>query len=372
MRSRLFLLALLLCFGAVSDSSGQVAPAPATDWRQFRGNHRLTGVAASTLPATPKLLWTFEAGDIVESSAAIADGSVYIGAGNGQLIALDLASGALRWKYTTGDLVGESSPAVGGGVVYVGDLAGTLHAVGAADGKRRWTFKAGGEIKSSPVLVNDLLLVGSYDTHLYALEAASGKLRWKVQTEGPVHATPAVLGDLAFIAGCDMKFRAIRISNGTQAYEIASGAYTAASPVTDGERVYFGTFDNEVLALDLKGRKVVWRFSDPDRQFPFYSSAALRDGRVVLGGRDRLVRAFDAATGNIAWSFAARARVDSSPVISGDRVFVGSSDNRLYALDFANGQKRWEFDAGAGRNPEHTKTTGRRIVWPPTSNRSYV
>jgi outer membrane protein assembly factor BamB len=34
-----------------------------------------------------------------------------------------------------------------------------------------------------------------------------------------------------------------------------------------------------------------------------------------------------------------RARVDSSPAISGGRVFVGSSDGKLYVLDTATGAK---------------------------------
>jgi outer membrane protein assembly factor BamB len=45
--------------------------------------------------------------------------------------------------------------------------------------------------------------------------------------------------------------------------------------------------DNQVVAFDIAGRKVKWRYEHPDRKFPFYSSAAVIDGTVVLGGRDR-------------------------------------------------------------------------------------
>ena len=107
------------------------------DWPQFRGDARLTGVATAALPATLTLKWTYEAGDIIESSAAIADGTVYVGAGNGDLLAIDLETGKLRWKYATGSQIGESSPAVGGGRVFVGDLAGIVHAVDARSGKPR-------------------------------------------------------------------------------------------------------------------------------------------------------------------------------------------------------------------------------------------
>ncbi|HEY6360712.1 MAG TPA: PQQ-binding-like beta-propeller repeat protein, partial [Vicinamibacterales bacterium] len=162
------------------------APVAAADWPQFRGNARLTGVSVEAPPPTLKLLWSYELGDMNDSSPAIADGVVYAGAMNGTLAAVDLASGKLRWKYSTGGPlgIGESSPAVADGAVYVGDLDGVVHGVNAADGKRLWTFKTGSEIKASPIVVNGLVVIGSYDTHLYALDAKTGALRWKFQTKG--------------------------------------------------------------------------------------------------------------------------------------------------------------------------------------------
>jgi outer membrane protein assembly factor BamB len=122
----------------------------------------LTGVTQSTVPASLKVAWTYEAGEPIESSAAIADGVVYVGTQSAELLALDLKTGKLLWKYKTSEGIGESSPCVADGVVYVGDLAGMVHAVGK-DGKGLWTFKTGSEIKASPVVVDDRVLIGSYD-----------------------------------------------------------------------------------------------------------------------------------------------------------------------------------------------------------------
>src|SRR6266404_3440204 len=100
-------------------------------WPQFRSNHALTGVTTAALPDNLKLLWTYDAGtDPIESSAAIADGVVYVGSASGQLIAVDLATGKERWKYKTAQDVEESSPAVSAasGTVFVGDLSGMFHA----------------------------------------------------------------------------------------------------------------------------------------------------------------------------------------------------------------------------------------------------
>jgi outer membrane protein assembly factor BamB len=332
------------------------------NWSQFRGNARLTGVAESAPPPTLSLRWTYDAGEAIDSSPAIADGAVYLGSANGDLLALDLASGKLRWKYSTGGSIGESSPAVGGDAVFFGDLEGTVHAVSVRDGSRLWTFKTGSEIKSSPTIAEDLVLVGSYDTHLYALEARTGKVRWKLQTNGPVHATPAVRDRIVYITGCDETFRAVRLSDGGVVFSIPTGAYTGASPVMDDRRAYFGTFNYDVVGVDLKTRKIAWRYRNPDREFPFYSSAVIVDNRVILGGRDKAVHAIDAASGKGLWKFMTQARVDSSPAIAAGRIYVGSSDGRLYVLDAATGQKQWEFDAGSAVTGSPAIASGRVVI----------
>src|SRR5512145_872557 len=314
-------LTLVLCLIV----SAMAQDTPAENWFQFRGNHQLTGVSQSNVSSTLKQLWTYQAGDSIESSAAIVGGTVFVGSQKGELgelVALSLENGSVYWKFATGSPIGESSPAYGGGVVYIGDSGGWLNALNASDGKKLWAFKTGGEIKSSPVVVGNQILIGSYDEHLYCLSARNGSVLWKFKTNGPVHSTPGIADGMAFIAGCDELFRAIRISDGKEVFNVSSGAYTGASPALRDGSAFYGTFDNEVLGVNLAERKISWRYEHPQRKFPFYSSAAVTSTRVVLGGRDKLVHGLT-LTGSVAWTFTTRARVESSPAIAGGRVFVG-------------------------------------------------
>ena len=265
------------------------------------------------------MLWTYEAGDAIESSAAIVDGVVYVGSQTGELHAVNLADGKLKWKYkASADGIGESSPTVAGGLVYIGDLSGVLHAVQTRD-------RAGGvdvqdEHRDQVVAGRrgrQGASIGSYDSNLYALGAKDGKLAWKVQTEGYVHATPAVVDGVAYIAGCDEILRGIRISDGVEVLKMPFGAYTGASPAVVDGRAYYGTYENDVLAVDLKAKKIVWSYKHPERSFPFYSSPAVLGDRVIVGGRDKMVHALDKKTGKALWTFATGARVDSSPVVAG-------------------------------------------------------
>lgn len=353
-------LACMLLF-LLSLSSAKAQDTPADNWSQFRGNHQLTGVSQSNIPSSLKPLWTYEAGDSIESSAAIVGSTVFVGSQKGELVALSLDNGSVYWKFSTGNPIGESSPAYGNGAVFIGDLGGWINALNASNGQKLWAFKTNGEIKSSPVVIGDRVLIGSYDEHLYCLNARNGSLLWKFKTNGPVHATPGITDGMAFIAGCDEIFRAIRISDGKEVFSVSSGAYTGASPALRSGSAFYGTFDNEVLSVNLAERKIAWHYEHPQRKFPFYSSAAVTSSRVVLGGRDKLVHGLT-LNGKAAWTFTTRARVESSPAIAGDRVFVGSNDGRFYVLSLTSGAKLWEFEAGAPLSASPAIANGRIVI----------
>ncbi len=337
--------------------------APAADtWPQFRGNPALTGVAQGSLPDTLSVKWTYEAGDAIESSAAIAGGRVFVGAATGHLLALNLEDGKLLWKYAVEHAVGESSPAVAQGLVFVGDLGGVFHAVHASDGSRAWTFKTATEIKSSPVVIGDRVLIGSYDAKLYCLSLKDGKLLWELQTDNYIHATPAVVDGMVYLAGCDEVLHVVRLADGKEVQTIPFGGNTGASTAIVGTRAYFGTFNNEVLAIDVASKKPLWRYEHKERHFPFYASAAVVNGLVIVGGRDKMIHALDAGSGKAKWTFMTRARVDSSPVVAGGRVYVGSSDGRFYVLSVDKGQKLYEYDAGAPLTASPAMASGRIVI----------
>ena len=284
---------------------------------------------------------------------------------SGLIAALDLDDGSVLWKHDFGDendWFGESSPTVHDGAVYVGDLLGVLHAFDAKTGEPRWTFTTEAEIKSSPVVFDELVLVSSYDEHLYAVNRETGEEVWKFQSMGPLHSTPSRDGDLVLVTGCDSVLRGIRLSDGTQQIEMDSGEYTAATPALVDGVAYYGTFGNDVIAVDFRNQKYLWRYQHPTRHFPFYSSAAVDDGKVVVGGRDKLIHAIDQQSGEALWTHRTRARVESSPVIAGERVYVGSSDGHFYVLDLDSGEVVWDFDAGAPFVASPALAAGRIVI----------
>jgi hypothetical protein len=74
----------------------------AQDAPMFRGNLQHTGVyQGSGLPTLSGVKWKFHTSGQVISSPAVINGIVYFGSTDGNLYAVDAASGTLKWKFAT-------------------------------------------------------------------------------------------------------------------------------------------------------------------------------------------------------------------------------------------------------------------------------
>ena len=326
------------------------------NWASFRGNPQLTGVATGRLPDELELLWTCQAGDIIESTATVVDGTVYIAALDGYLYAIDAQTGEKRWTYQANGHI-KASPSVQDGVVYFGDGEGVFHAVDVNSRAAKWQFRSEGEIISSANFAGDNVLFGSYDGFLYCLNRENGELLWKFETEGYVHGTPGVWtqrasasGDaenFVIVTGCDSYLRVINIDDGTQAQQVNLGAYVGASPAIEKNSAYCGTYGTEVLGVNLDTGEIAWRYQHPKRRLPFFASAAVTEELVIIGGRDKMVHALSPKTGEPQWTYTAKSRIESSAVIVGKRVFFGTTRGVFIALDITTGESVWEFATGS-------------------------
>ena len=329
---------VLLVFAVCWNLNGQTV-----DWTVFRGNVQQTGVTPAKLPPQLAPVWTYQMDGGIETTAAISGGSVYLGSLDGTFVALDLNSGKEKWKYQASDEI-KSSAAVYKGTIYFGDEKGTLHALNADSGQKKFTFQAEAGISASPTVYQDHIIVGSYDNYLYCLRQ-DGSVHWKSETEGYIHGTPAISNGNVLIAGCDGFLRTIKIADGSEIQKVRLGAYVGASPSVVQDKLYVGTFGNQVLGVDLKQGKVLWQYENPDGQFPFYSSPAVTNRAVYVGGRDKFFHALDTQTGKEIWRFPAKSRVESSPAISGNTVYFGTVGGQIYGLSTDSGKVQWEYDA---------------------------
>ena len=341
------------------------------NWTSFRGDPQLTGVADSQLPENPQLLWTFQAEDMIESTAAVVDGTVYIGALDGVLYVINAQTGEKRWTYQTNSSI-KASVAIHDGVAYFGDGNGIFHAVDINTHEMKWQFSTEGEIISSANFAGDRVLFGSYDGFLYCLNRENGELVWKFETEGYVHGTPGVwtqidnnsgkTNDFVIVTGCDSYLRVINIDDGTQTQQVELGAYVGASAAISQDHVYCGTYGTEILSVALDTGEIKWRYRHPKRRLPFFASAALTEDSVIIGGRDKMVHALSLETGESLWTYTTKSRIESSAVIVGTRVFLGTTRGLFIALDIKTGESVWEFATGSSIVASPSVSDGRIYI----------
>src|SRR6266700_3688365 len=195
--------------------------------------------------------WAFPIGSYIYSSPAVVNGVVYVGSNDGNLYALDAASGSKKWIYHTGASI-SSSPAVVNGVVYVGSDNGNLYAFDAASGRPKWVFHTEASISSSPAVANGVVYVGSADGSLYALDAASGTKKWFFPTGDNIYySSPTVANGVVYIGSADHNLYALDTASGTKKWTFATGNNISSSPAVVNGVVYVGSWDGNLYAFGL-------------------------------------------------------------------------------------------------------------------------
>src|SRR5689334_11433806 len=212
--------------------------------------------------ATGHRKWRAQTEGRVRASPAVANGRVYAGSYDGRVYCYDLTSGALRWRYETEGVTLksgsygfdrrsiQSSPAVDNGVVYVGARDGFLYAIGAEDGKLRWRVDHKiSWIITSPAVSEHVVFAGRSDAHFTQALDSTGTERWRFGADVPVWSSPAVAGDLVYFGDAAGRVHAVDRASGKEEWMFRTGATVFSSPVVAGDLVVVGSTDGGVYAL---------------------------------------------------------------------------------------------------------------------------
>ncbi|HEY0584745.1 MAG TPA: PQQ-binding-like beta-propeller repeat protein [Pseudoduganella sp.] len=284
--------------------------------------------------APMKLERTIELRAQTVSSPVIAQGKLYIGAEDGNLYAYDLASGKLAWLYHAGAGIG-SSPAVADGAVYVLSRDGHLHAVDARSGVRRWEFATQGEARFA-----------AYGLYGSEKRAAPSRDPWDFWLSSPV-----VVDGRVYFGSSDERMYALDAKTGTVQWAFKSGGMIHAAPAFAGKTLVFGSWDGAVYALDAASGRQLWRYQTETEQatstlFGVQAPPLIDGDTVYIGSRDSYFYALELASGKMKWRYNGKGSwVISGAAADADRVYFGTSDtNLLVGLDKRTGQPLFEHD----------------------------
>jgi len=299
----------------------------------FRGDPAHSGAASGTAPTSaPKTKWAFKTGAPVIASPSLADGLLFIGSDDKNFYAIDAATGAEKWRFATSGPV-RSTAAVVGGIAYFGSYDGAFYAVDVATGKQRWKFETEGERKFTAPGLHGLkpkrqLIADLWDCYL---------------------SSPTVVDGRVFFGSGDGHIYALDAESGALLWKHKTGDVVHASPAVADGTVYIGSWDANFYALDAATGAVKWKLqtgTDPENHNAegIQSSATIADGMVYFGNRDFHLYAVTAAGGEVKWK-TKYTWVNATPTVRGDRVYGSTSiPAYFFALDRTTGTELYKTE----------------------------
>jgi PQQ-dependent dehydrogenase (methanol/ethanol family) len=145
-----------------------------------------------------------------------------------------------------------------------------------------WVFQTEvvDSMETTPIVVNGVMYVTTAFNHVYALDARTGEQIWHHKHN---------MGPITTYC-CGPNNRGVAVA---------------------GDRLFMGTLDAKLVALDAKTGKQVWeaQIADPELGYSETMAPTVVDNKVLIGtnggeyGIRGFVKAFDAATGNLLWTF---------------------------------------------------------------------
>ena len=135
-------------------------------------------------------------------------------------------------------------------------------------------------LETAPLVVDGVMFLTTSYNHVYAINAVTGQEYWHYKHNmGPIT-----------VYCCGPNNRGVAAADGM---------------------LYMGTLDAKLVALNAKTGKVAWEttIADPEKGYSETMAPTVVDGKVLIGtnggeyGIRGFVKAFDAKTGNLLWTF---------------------------------------------------------------------
>jgi len=279
-----------------------------------------------------------------------SDGTVYASIESGRMAALDSQNFSVKWVFPPKTDEGDKlklegiygAPQVGKDTIYFGAYDGYVYALNASDGSQRWQFNTGDRIIGGLALTEDnRLYVTSTNGAVYLLDPDKGSQLARSDAGDGIWSAPLVTRTAVFVDSVDGKLQALDPQSLAPLWDkpFKAGAGLITDPVLAGENtVLVGGIDETFYALDAATGAMKWSFGGGNW---FWGRPLVDQGTVYAPNLDGKVYALDAATGSLKWAFAAPGPVRSAPLLAGGLVVVVDKDGQMFGLDPASGKAAW-------------------------------
>ena len=274
--------------------------------------------------ATGGTVWRSDTGVKLSAGAGAGQGLAMAGGSKGELVALDLAGGQLRWKAgLSSEVTGQLLAAADTVIARTGD--GRVHGLSVADGSRKWLYSRNLPVLSlrgsgGMALQDDVLYAGFPGGKLVALNAANGAQLWEATVALPRGAT-----------------------------ELERVADVMGNPTVDERQVCAVAYQGRVACFDRRTGAPLWA-----RDTSSNSGLAMDERNVYVSDDKDAVTAYDKASGRAGWRQDKLARRQvSAPLALGAWVVVADGEGYVHVLSAEDGSfvARARVDSGVRTAP---------------------
>jgi PQQ-dependent dehydrogenase (methanol/ethanol family) len=193
-------------------------------------------------------------------------------------------------------------------------------------------------LETTPIVVDGIMYITTSFSHVYALDAATGVEIWHYKHKmGPI---------AVYCCGPN--------NRGVAAY---------------GDKVYLGTLDAKLVALDAKTGRQVWetQIADPELGYSETMAPTAVNGKILIGtnggeyGVRGFVKAYDSETGKLIWTF--HTTPENSVGVWATHDATGRDMHRDIAAEKAalaeQGDPYKTLGGGVWQNPAYDQATNR-------------
>ncbi|NQE06269.1 Cobalamin-binding protein [ANME-1 cluster archaeon GoMg1] len=344
---------------------------PAKTYPMLQYNAQRTGNVPGKGPVTSNLLWQSpnETHGCIQAGPVIHDGKVYVetwysGMGGADpdetnaLFCLDEDTGEILWMNK--GVYGASTAAIADGKLFVGARNGNITCVNGTDGGILWSKKieespAWYGVASSPLVFNELVYILSFSDGTLHTFSFDGTELWNYSTGGEIfcYSSPSAYGNKIFFAGNsgEHALHCVDLNTREEVWNFTTKTEIRGSPTIWSEEgmvffttKYIPTKKYGIYAVNITTGEEIWH----KKHKSSWASPALSNGKLFIGGSsaDTTFYCYDAKKGALIWKNEdMEGAIQSSPVVVGGKVYLGTSevDGKVYALDANSGSIIWNY-----------------------------
>ena len=282
---------------------------------------------------------------------ALDGDTLYASTGLAALLALEAATGKIRWRQAL-DAPARAAPTVVGDRLYVPTLAEQLIAVAKADGSHEWTYQGAPAMTSvlglpSPAFADGLLVAGFGSGDLVCLRALSGAVSWSdgLASQGrdplldfsTITGLPAIADGSVYAVGLGGLFVSLDLRTGRRLWE--RDVATSQSHWLAGDWLFVLTADQLLGAVNRNDASEPWVTQLPlfkkekTKEGPLrWLGPVLAGGRLIVLGNSREALLVNPVSGAIMGRQPLPAEPIVSPVVADRTMFMVGTDATLVAL----------------------------------------